>query len=128
MYSLALVNGDWNFNILGRGEIIEGTGAICQLYALNLKTPLGFNAMEKDFGSELPYSIGSTSGKIQSDIRQANLRETERLQNLYRNNRDYLEENQIPLGSNLIQTSDDEYQVIINTVGEPTSFNFSMKG
>lgn len=126
MYSLALVNGDWNFNILGSGEVIEGTGAICQLYALNLKTPLGSNVMEADFGSDLYASTASPTGKIQSSIRQANLNETQRLQNLYRQNRNYLENNQIPLSSNLIQTDDNVYQVIINTVGEPVSFNFSM--
>ena len=82
--------------------------------------------MEKGYGSTLNECIGSSTGKIQSTIREADMAQTQRMQDLYRNDRNLLENNQIPLSTNLIQTSETNYQVIVNTIGKPTSFNFEM--
>lgn len=121
MYSLAVVDGDWDFSINSCGRISQGTDLLCQMFALNLKTPLGTNKMEPDFGSNVEYG-----NNPQHALNVANRAELDRLQQAYSSNPTQFTPDQVPVSVSSINTGQNQYQAVIYTLGNPTSFSFSL--
>lgn len=125
MYTLKIVNGDWDFTHCASGVSINNEDCLWQWHMCNIKTVTGANNFCPDFGSDVELLVGSTpenqQNLIVTAIRTATAKENQRiLQNYHENQTSYLP-SQVPINLNFCwATGENTYDIGIQTLAGGT--------
>lgn len=123
MWTLDSSSGDWDFSQGGAGKVITGDLVLKQWLTEAICTLTGTDVMDTNYGCLLESLAGTSTSlsSIENVIKEAVGEEITRIQGAYQKDPDSFLPSQVPVSYVVINTGSNSWEVLLNTLGQPTA-------